>query len=140
MTENYDDIINLPHHISVRHPQMPIRDRAAQFSPFAALTGYEGEVKEAARLTEKKIDLSEDQKADLDEHLRLLEDTLPHCPTATFTYFKPDAKKDGGEYIMVKGKLKKLDRIEQCIILMDRTVIPIDCLLSVDSEVWCKYR
>lgn len=140
MSNNYDDIINLPHHVSDRHPQMPICDRAAQFSPFAALTGYEAEVKETARLTDKKIDLSEEQIVELDEHLRLLEDALPHCPEASFTYFQPDMRKEGGAYITIRGVLKKLDRIEHCIILTDTTVIPIDNLLAVDSETWNRYR
>lgn len=140
MSNNYDDIINLPHHVSDRHPQMPISDRAAQFSPFAALTGYEAEVKEAARLTDKKIDLSEEQIADLDEHLRLLEDSLPHCPEASFTYFQPDMRKSGGAYITIRGVLKKLDRVEHCIILTDTTVIPIDNLVALDSETWSRYR
>ena len=131
----YDDIINLPHHISETHPQMPIKDRAAQFSPFAALTGYEAEVKEAARITDTKIELTEEQQASLNEHLRLLEDALPQRPIASFTYFVPDAKKDGGAYITVTGKLKRLDRVARNILLTDGTVIHIDNLLQVDSEI-----
>lgn len=136
----YDDIINLPHHVSEQHPQMPIRDRAAQFSPFAALTGYEGEVKEAARLTDKKIELSEEQRAILDERLCLLEDILPDRPEVTFTYFLPDIRKDGGTYTTITGKLKKLNRVERTIMLTSGVSIPVDNLLEVDSTIWTDYR
>ena len=135
----YDDIINLPHHVSARHPQMPLKDRAAQFSPFAALTGYAGEVAEvaeAARLTETKIELTEDQRAMLDERLCLLEDILPERPDVTFTYFVPDQRKQGGAYTTVTGKLKRLDRIEQNIILTNGIAIPVNDLLEVKSEIW----
>ena len=132
----YDDIINLPHHVSARHPQMPLKDRAAQFSPFAALTGYAGEVAEAARMTETKIELTEDQRAMLDERLCLLEDILPERPDVTFTYFVPDQRKQGGAYTTVTGKLKRLDRIEQNIILTNGIAIPVNDLLEVKSEIW----
>lgn len=135
----YDDIINLPHHVSERHPQMPISDRAAQFSPFAALTGYEGQVKEAGRLTDKKIELSEEQRGILNERLCLLEDILPERPEVTFTYFLPDLRKEGGAYVTVTGKLKKLNRIEKNIQLTDGTVIPVDALLQVDGAIWPDY-
>lgn len=135
----YDDIINLPHHVSDRHPKMPISDRAAQFSPFAALSGYEGQVKEAARLTDARIELSEDQQASLSEHLRLLEDVLPQQLEAIFTFFRPDAQKDGGTYITVKGKLKRIDPISQNILLAYGTVIQLDNLLQVESEIWDRY-
>ena len=132
----YDDIINLPHHVSARHPQMPLKDRAAQFSPFAALTGYAGEVAEAARMPETKIELTEDQRAVLDERLCLLEDILPERPDVTFTYFVPDQRKQGGAYTTVTGKLKRLDRIEQNIILTNGIAIPVNDLLEVKSEIW----
>lgn len=140
MTGAYDDIINLPHHVSERYPQMPIGDRAAQFSPFAALTGYEGEVKEAARLTDKKIELSEEQRAILDERLCLLEDILPERPEAIFTYFLPDLRKEGGTYTTITGRLKKLDRIERNILLTNGLSIPADNLLQVESAIWSDYR
>lgn len=132
----YDDIINFPHHVSARHPQMPLKDRAAQFSPFAALTGYAGEVAEAARLTETKIELTEDQRTMLDERLCLLEDILPERPDVTFTYFVSDQRKQGGAYTTVTGKLKRLDRIEQNIILTNGIAIPVNDLLEVKSEIW----
>ena len=132
----YDDIINLPHHVSDRYPHMPIKDRAAQFSPFAALTGYESEVKEAARLTDEKIELCAEQKEILDEQLHLLEDSKFHEAVASFTFFKPDIRKDGGSYATVTGRIKKIDQIERNIILHDGTIVPIDALFRIDSEVW----
>ena len=134
MVGAYDDIINLPHHVSDRHPHMPIRDRAAQFSPFAALTGYEREVKEAARLTEKRIELSSEQKEILNEQLRLLEDGALQGTVASFTFFKPDDRKDGGAYVTVAGRIKKIDLVERNIILLDGTIVPIDALYQIYSE------
>ena len=112
---------------------MPIRDRAAQFSPFAALTGYEREVKEAARLTEKRIELSSEQKEILNEQLRLLEDGALQGTVASFTFFKPD-RKDGGAYVTVAGRIKKIDLVERNIILLDGTIVPIDALYQIYSE------
>lgn len=134
----YDDIINLPHHVSTRHPRMPAIDRAAQFSPFAALTGFEGAVKEAGRLTDSKIDLCEDQQADLDARLRLLEDVLPQHPKVTVVYYVPDRCKSGGAYMTVSGEIKKFDRIGSNIVLQDNTTIPIDSILQVDSRYLSK--
>lgn len=129
----YEDIIHLPHPTSPTHPRMPMIDRAAQFSPFAALTGYESEVKEVARLTESKIELCEDQKTFLDARLRILEDSLPQHPEVTIVYFLPDKRKSGGAYVTVSGIIKKFDYIEERIIFRDGTVIPIDAVLQVDS-------
>ena len=106
---------------------MPIRDRAAQFSPFAALTGYESEVKEAARLTEKRIELSSEQKEILDEQLRLLEDGALQGTVASFTFFKPDDRKDGGAYVTVAGRIKRIDPVERNIILLDGAIVPSLC-------------
>lgn len=130
---DYEDIIHLPHPTSPTHPRMPMIDRAAQFSPFAALTGYESEVKEVARLTESKIELCEDQKTFLDARLRILEDSLPQHPEVTIVYFLPDKRKSGGAYVTVSGIIKKFDHIEERIIFRDGTVIPIDAVLQVDS-------
>lgn len=111
-------------------------ERAAQFSPFRALTGYDAEVREAARLTHQKIELTEEQQAVLDERLRLLEDIGPEHPVALFTFFKPDGRKGGGAYISATGQLKRLDRIRGNIVLVDGVVIPVDCLLEVDGPIW----
>lgn len=131
---DYDDILHHPHHVSDRHPQMSMIDRAAQFSPFAALTGYDAVVKESARLTDRKIELSEDEKAVLDERLRLLTDAFPQQPEAAFTYFQPDARKEGGAYVTVTGRLKRVDELRRVILLVDGAEIPIDDIMDIQSE------
>lgn len=118
---------------------MPVRDRAAQFSPFAALTGYESAVKEAARITDEQIELSEEQQEMLSERLLLLEDALPQQPEAAFTFFVPDARKKGGAYVTVRGKLKRIDRLSQTILLTNGTVIQIDRLSQVESDILSRY-
>ena len=132
----YEDIINLPHPTSPRHPRMPMIDRAAQFSPFAALTGYEAAIKETARLTVQKIHLDQDAQAALDEKLRLLAETIDGYPEVTITYFLPDKKKAGGEYVTASGRIRKIDMYEQAIILMNGTRIPIDDILDAESRLF----
>lgn len=132
----YDDIIHLPHPTSLKHPRMSRLDRAAQFSPFRALAGYEDAIHETARLTNRKIELDEHEKAALDERLRLLADAVGEGPEAAITYFLPDKKKSGGEYITAAGRVKKIDANEQVIIMMDKTRIPIDDILDVESEMF----
>lgn len=105
-SENYEDIINLPHHVSSKRPQMPMLDRAAQFSPFAALTGYDDAIHETARLTNNKVDLSEEEKETLDRKQQILSEKLSNHPALTITYFVPDAKKSGGAYVTISGNLK----------------------------------
>ena len=128
----YDDIIHLPHPTSARHPRMSMIDRAAQFSPFQALTGYGAAIQETARLTGEKMDLTEEEKAVLDEKLRLLADTGNE---AAFTYFQPDGKKSGGVYVAVLGAIKKLDPLEGRLVLSDGTAIPIDDILEIEDGV-----
>ena len=128
----YDDIIHLPHPTSARHPRMPMIDRAAQFSPFQALTGYGEAIQETARLTGEKVELTEDEKTVLDEKLRLLTDTGNE---AAFTYFQPDGKKSGGVYVTVLGAIKKLDPLEGRLVLSDGTAIPIDDILEIEDGV-----
>lgn len=113
----YDDIIGLPHHVSPTRPQMPMADRAAQFQPFRALTGYEDAVWESARPTDERMELTEDKKALLDAKLQKLADRMQSCPKVTLTYFQPDKKKTGGMYITVTGRLKKMDRHEGALLL-----------------------
>lgn len=107
MTNPYDDIINLPHHTSTSRPRMSTHDRAAQFSPFAALTGYESAITEAGRLTDKRFELDEYVKADLNERLCKLRDHIDEQPDVSIVYFQPDDKKSGGAYITVTGGVKK---------------------------------
>lgn len=121
----YGDIINLPHHTSAKRPHMSMLDRAAQFSPFAALTGYDAAVQETARLTERRIELDEYEKSVLDERLQLVQQHLKEQPEVTITYFKPDDRKEGGAYLSVTGNVKKIDNYEKCVIMQDGLRIPI---------------
>lgn len=139
MQENsnrYDDIINLPHHVSESHPKMSQHDRAAQFSPFAALTGYDDAVRETARLTGSRIELDDAVLVMLDEKLKLLRSELKSHPVAAFTYFVPDEKKDGGEYVTVNGSVKRIDDTNRSIILADDTSVPIDDIIGIDGELF----
>ena len=135
MTGPYDDIINLLHPTSARHPRMPAADRAAQFSPFAALTGYEATIRETARLTERRVELDEDTKAELDRRLRLIDEHLAERPEVRITYFLADGKKEGGSYQTATGFIKKIDNFQRVVVLTDGTQIPIDDIYEVESEV-----
>ncbi len=126
----YDDIINLPRHVSAARPHMPMKDRAAQFAPFAALTGYEKAVQEAARLTEGKIELTEESQAALDAKLRLLADGSMTGKEVSLTWFRPDARKSGGAYVTTTGILKWVDPYENTIVLADGRRIPIVDILD----------
>lgn len=125
---DYDGIISLPRPVS-RHPRMPMSDRAAQFSPFQALSGHGAAIKETARLTDRKIELTEDEKAVLDEKLRLLLETGGE---ALFTWFLPDKKKDGGAYITTVGTVKKIDTMVGCAVFADGAKIPIEDILEIE--------
>lgn len=127
----YDDIIGLPHPVSHKHPQMPRKDRAAQFAPFAALTGYEAAVRETERLTDDKIQLSEEEKAVLDQTLQTILRQPGPGVEITVTWFIPDTKKSGGSYRTAAGIIKKADAFEQCILLQDGTRIPMDDILEI---------
>lgn len=134
--DNYNDIINLPHHVSSKRPQMPMIDRAAQFSPFAALTGYDDAISETGRLTDEKIDLSEEEKEVLDRKQQFLLEKIDERPALTVTYFVPDAKKSGGAYVTKSGNLKKIDAIERWMQLTDGTRIPLDDVADIESELF----
>lgn len=136
MTGTYDDIINLPHHVSSTRPQMEAIDRAAQFSPFAALTGYDSAVKETARLTDERIELSEDMKDALSDRLQIIADRIKDHPEITITYFQPDAKKNGGAYLTITGTAKKIDEYERVVVLTSGTAIPIDEIISIDGRIF----
>ena len=131
----YDDIINLEHHISKTHKQMSMQNRAAQFAPFAALTGYEEAVKETARFTEQKIELDEELNNILDEKLRLIQSQLKNTPEITVIYFVPDDKKRGGKYQKITGKIKKIDDYNKFIIFTDGKYIPIKDIIDISGEI-----
>lgn len=132
--KNYDDIIELPCPTSKRHPRMPMIDRAAQFAPFAALTGYDDAITETGRLTNTKIDLSDETKERIDRKINFLIDNIEENPEITVTYFVPDKRKSGGEYLTVTGKLKKIDGYEQILLMMDGLKISIFEILSIESD------
>ena len=131
MDRNYDDIINLPHHVSKTRPRMSIEQRSAQFAPFSALTGYEDEIVETGRLVDGRIDLDEEVKQMLDIKLQAITDKLSEQPKAIITYFVPDTKKDGGEYVTVTGNVKKIDKYKNVIILVDGTEIPTNDIVDM---------
>ena len=127
----YDDIINLPRPTSARHARMAVADRAAQFSPFAALAGHGAAIEETARLTDRKVELTEEEKSVLDEKLRRL---LESGGEGVFTYFLPDGRKDGGAYVTAAGSVKRLDPLAGHAVLTDGTVIPIENILLIGGE------
>lgn len=132
----YDDIINLPHPTSAKHPRMSLYDRAAQFSPFAALTGHDTAIEETARLTDEKVGLSEDTIARLNEKLSLIMENTGAEQMVTITYFVPDERKSGGAYVSHSGIVKKIDEYERTVIMMDKTVIPIKQICEIQGEMF----
>lgn len=133
--DNYSDIINLSRPVSKR-PRMSLEQRSAQFAPFAALTGYEGQVKETARLTDKRIELNEELKEILDLKIQLIREKIKEQPDVTITYFIPDDKKQGGKYKTVTNSVKKIDTYKNEIILIDGTTIAIDEIIDISSEIY----
>ena len=129
----YDDIIHLPHHTSTVRPRMPMAGRAAQFSAFQALSGYGEAVKETERLTDRKIELDEYEKARLDQTLQMvLESGIQ--PEVTITYFQPDERKDGGRYLSVTGAIRKIEPYDRMILLVDQTRIPMDEVYEIEIQ------
>ena len=140
MRGQYDDIINLPHHVSATRPQMSMLERAAQFSPFAALTGYDTAIKETGRLTDEKIEIGEEALTFLNMKLQLLVDNLDDKPEVTFTYFKPDERKSGGAYVDVTGTVKKVDDYERQIVMHNGTKIPLDDILNIEGDIFASIQ
>lgn len=132
----YDDIINLPHHVSTKHSHMSLQDRAAQFSPFAALTGHDAAIKEAGRFTEARTELDENSKDILDMRLQIVKEHLAEKPDITFTYFQPDKRKHGGSYTTVTGKVKKIDAYENRILLESGTFLSIKEIVAIDGKLF----
>ena len=136
MNGKYDEIMGLPHHVSKTRPQMPMSDRAAQFAPFAALTGYDSAIKETGRLTDERIELDEGALTALNMRYQLLMDVFDDAPEVTITYFQPDERKAGGKYVSAAGTVKKIDDFERRITMRDGTRIPMDDVLSIDGELF----
>ena len=136
MRTDYDDIINLPHHVSSTRPQMSMIDRAAQFSPFAALTGYDAAIKETGRLTDEKIELDEEALSNLNMKFQILFEKLDEQPDIAITYFKPDETKSGGAYLITTDKIKKVDEYERIITTANGTKIPMDDVINLESDIF----
>lgn len=134
MTGKYDDMLYLPHHVSPTRPRMSAIDRGAQFSPFAALVGYDSVIEETARLTEQKIELTEGVQWVLNEKLRMLSELGAEKPEISVTYFCPDMRKQGGAYVTTVGVLRKIDSTQKMIMMSDGVKIPMEDILSIESE------
>ena len=128
----YDDIINLPHHQSAKHNQMSRLNRAAQFAPFAALTGHGAAISEAARLTDEKIELEEEIISILNEQIQIIYENISEKPFVEINYFAPDDCKSGGKYVMVSGNVRRIDDYNREIIFTDDLRIPIDDIYSIN--------
>lgn len=135
-THRYDDIIYLPHPDPITRPRMTMENRATQFSPFAALTGYDKATREEARLTDEKMELSEDTIEMLDARLAVIEQHIKEQPHISVTYFLPDEKKAEGRYVTVSGNVKKLDGVERVIIMAGGTRIPIGDVRHIDGKLF----
>ena len=136
MNHPYEDMLSLPRPVSTAHPPMPLIDRAAQFSPFAALSGYEAAIREAARLTEPAVELAEDAAAALDEKLRLLTERLAQRPLVTVTWFEPDAKKEGGAFRVFTGRLRRVDRAGGLLLFEGGRRLPLAAVRGLESEIF----
>lgn len=133
---NYDDIINLSHHVSNKHPTMSLYARSAQFAPFSALTGYEEAIRETARETNERIELDDELKSILDSKLQILAENIKNKPEVSFTYFVPDIKKTGGTYRTVTGIVRKINTYNQSVCFVDNTEIPINDIIEISGEIF----
>lgn len=132
----YEDIVDLPHHVSKKHPQPTMADRAARFAPFAAITGYEEMVLEEARVTEERIELDDNTKAALNDKLNMILEFIDEQPEVKIIYFEPDRKKSGGAYLTITGAVKRIDEYERLVILTDGKKINIDDIYNLQSELF----
>ena len=132
----YEDIVNLPSHISEKYPQPTMEDRAARFAPFAAITGYEEMVLEEARVTEERIDLDEGTLSQLNEKLNMIQEFLDEEPEVTITYFEPDKKKSGGAYVSITGIVKRIDEYEHLVIMTDGKKINIEDIYGIQGTLF----
>lgn len=138
--EQYTDIIDMPHHLSKAHQPMPRRDRAAQFAPFAALTGHEEALEETARVTERSSSLDAYEAELLDRKLQLLSKYAGGDAELTILYFQPDERKEGGRYQRITGYLKRIDSYRKCLILRDGSVISLEQIRGIDSSLFDRER
>ena len=135
-SSRYEDMLELPHHISRERPQMAMEERAAQFSPFAALTGYGDAIRETGRLTERQLELEPDVKDRLNEKLRLLMELPSPRPEVSIVYFLPDEKKEGGSYVSVRGRVKKVAANSRQIVMENGGRIPLEAVMELDGDIF----
>lgn len=133
--KKYNEIINLSRPKS-KHPQMTLEQRSAQFAPFAALTGYEGQIKETARLTDKRLELDEEAKSILDTKIQIIKEKIDQQPQIEITYFIPDKQKEGGKYVTIENKIKKINPYTNEIIMVDKTNIKIDEIINIQGNIF----
>ncbi len=138
MTGEYDDIINLPRHVSIKRPHMTAIDRAAQFLPFAALTGYDAAIKETARLTDERMELDEYATHALSDRLQIIAERIAQQPEIAITYFQPDMVKSGGSYVIAAGAVKKIDEYKRIVIMTDGKAIPMDEIAAIEGAIFGK--
>lgn len=138
MKDNYDDIINLPHFVSKDRKHMSNHDRAAQFAPFAALTGYDDSIKEAARIVDEKIELGEQEIQELDYRFHIIETNIKDKPKVNITYFVKDKNKNGGTYFTKEITIRKIDMIDRIIITIDKEKYNLDDIYSIEGEIFEK--
>ncbi len=131
---NYDDIIDMPHHVSLNRGRMSNIDRAAQFSSFEALTGHEEQIEEAARLTDGKLQLSPEETEALNSNMNYIIDNIALCPEADIIYFVPDERKEGGKYLPVSMKIRKIDLVNRTVTDTENNVINIDYIYKVNVK------
>ena len=139
MKNKYDDMLYMKHHVSEKHPHMAVHDRAAQFSSFAALTGHGSAIAETARLTQPKIELDEYEKEEIDRKIAYLRSKISEKPEISVTYFVPDEKKAGGQYVTYAGEIRRIDDIQKTLLLADETEISVFDILSLDSSLFLTF-
>lgn len=132
----YDTIINLPYNGVKKHTKMTLEERSAQFAPFAALTGYDGQIKEKARLTNERIEIDEDIKALLDTKIQIIKENISNDSKVEITYFVPDNRKAGGEYVTVTDIVRKIDDFNRCIVMENNIKIPIDEIVDINGDMF----
>lgn len=136
MSGKYDDIIHLPHPTSKKYPRMSVRDRAAIFSPFSALSGHGAAIAETARLTDQRMELNEDAKVELDRRQAVLLEHIGEQPEVTVTWFRPDDRKEGGIYVTTVGRAKKIDEFKRILSMVSGQKIVLDDIVQIESQLF----
>lgn len=134
MKWKYEDMLELPHHVSVKRPRMDMIDRAAQFAPFAALTGHDAVIRETARLVDQPVELTESRRAELDAQLQALSEQMAGQSVVTITHYVPDLWKEGGAYVRTRGRIKKVDAVARALVLVDGSGIDLDTITDIDVD------